>query len=109
MALLIECPRCHCHDTHLIKVYVHARDRGEDATTGILTECDIGCEGGKQPSTVVRYSDMKTNPSPRRDGIELALSCEQCDEDGEFFVATLYQHKGGMYLEGVNIFEDEFL
>jgi len=81
------CSHCGFNYIYHTKTEVFERE-GEDVPKGI--HVIIGA------NDVKIKKDMKGNPSPRRDGIKIYLSCENCDK---ITVLTIVQHKGNTYLD----------
>jgi len=88
------CPRCGFDYLHQAAVEVW--NRGEDEKIeGVRITAD---------GDIVKATGR--NPSPRRDGVSIAFSCEECscDEDGNADESTvgelvIFQHKGQTYIE----------
>ena len=83
----LRCPGCGCENLHHYQVDVFCREK-EDAPRGVHAMV--------RPSGAVVKSDMKFNPSSRRDGLVVSFFCEQCDV---ISVMTIVQHKGTTYLQ----------
>lgn len=82
----IQCPICGSDYTHQGKV--EAFERGEDQQdcnhVQVLNN-DISVD-----------RDGKKNPSPRRQGVSIHMTCER---DNHPFILDVYQHKGQTYIE----------
>jgi len=91
---LIHCPDCGGENLHHFDVHVYFR-KCEDGR-GSIAQID------KRGVFVDYDADMETNPSDRRDGIRVWLSCENCTAHIEL---TLVQHKGCTYLSTKNYLE----
>lgn len=78
---VLTCPRC--GDEYLHQGMVSVFNRREDAP---LSQCTF-----VNPDGVAIQALSENNPSPRRQGLEIAFECEQCG-DGLFL--TIIQHKG---------------
>jgi len=83
---VLHCPFCDFDYLHQFKVEVF--DRVEDSITGY--HATIEAMG------VIIDSDMKNNPSGRRDGVKVWFYCEGCDKVS---FATIIQHKGRTFIE----------
>jgi hypothetical protein len=87
-SLTVLCAHCESPYTHQKRVETYARK--EDSDTGIYNEVDFF----KQ--TVTQGTDASTsNPSSRRDGIRVVLTCEECNGKTDL---TIVQHKGNTFL-----------
>lgn len=82
----LACPRCGGGYLHHDKVVVYDRCNGEDGKTTAVSTVWNGLT-----ATHLLPSSESGNPSGRRDGIAIALSCENCGPDIEL---TIVQHKG---------------
>lgn len=82
----ISCPSCDNENLHQGRVEIF--QRVEDAPHGL----HISAEN----ETATIDSGMKNNPSSRRSGMNVHLSCEHCDHKS---VLIIYQHKGMTYIE----------
>lgn len=88
------CPRCGFDYLHQAAVEVWNRGEDEEIEgVRITADGDIVEATGR-------------NPSPRRDGVSIAFSCEECscDEDGNadgsiIGELVIFQHKGQTYIE----------
>ena len=78
----LVCPNCGGENLHHGRVSVYNR-WSEDEEKGLCVSIDA------QNATIT--DAMKGNPSIRRDGIKIELSCECCDHES---VLTISQHKG---------------
>ena len=79
------CPTCGGDCTHTERVDVYERE--EDAESGLhVAVSDL---------RVKVTTDLAGNPSPRRYGIRIQVSCEEC---GGTATLAVYQHKGTTYL-----------
>jgi len=77
----VMCPCCNSNNMHQGNVGIY--NRVEDAETGTHVEVD----GDK----VTVDKDLTGNPSKRRQGISIVMSCEECGSDN---ILNIYQHKG---------------
>lgn len=84
----LQCPSCNGQNLHQGTVYVYNRD--EDAETTAVTMV-TGTE-----VTTVHNARLCGNPSVRRHGLRISMSCEGCGEVGDMVV---YQHKGCTFIE----------
>jgi hypothetical protein len=67
-------------------VVVHNRSAEDGESKAILvTQCGAGA-----------VLNVPSNPSRRRDGLSVAISCEQCDR---ITWLHIYQHKGQTFVE----------
>lgn len=83
----LQCAHCGETYTHHDEVIVYEREQ-EDAYSGLR----VSVRG----MYVNTDSDVRRNPSSRRDGVIIKLWCECCGRDSELHVS---QHKGATYLE----------
>ena len=83
----IKCPACGGHCTHHGAIECFVRD-SEDSGTGLHVIVD-----GEIPLYVDNL--MAGNPSFRRDGLRISLTCELCCAESEIEIT---QHKGSTYL-----------
>lgn len=86
---LLQCPECRGEHDYLHHSTVETFTRGEDAQTGthyVITPDDRCYED----------DNLFGNPSPRRDGIRIHFTCENCDLDRPLWI---YQHKGQTFIE----------
>ena len=88
------CPRCGSDYLHQAAVEVWNRGEDEDIE-GIRITAD---------GNIVKVTG--NNPSPRRDGVNIAFSCEECsfDEDGNpddsiIGELVIFQNKGQTHME----------
>jgi hypothetical protein len=91
-ATALLCPVCNGANLHHETINTYWRDY-EDAESGVHSECNDG-------HTDVN-KDMSKNPSPRRDGLFIDMSCEDCGELP--FALAIYQHKGTTFVSWVNV------
>ena len=84
---ILCCPNCGFQYLHQGRVEVFHRG-GEDSKEGIHVVVD-----GR---TVATNTSMAGNPSGRRNGVKIYLSCENCPAGS---VLTIAQHKGQTYVE----------
>lgn len=73
---------CGSEELHQREVSVFWRD-GEDSQTGKNIRSTL--------RATESFLTQGENPSPRRDGLLVKFSCEQCDSEPEL---AIYQHKG---------------
>jgi hypothetical protein len=85
------CPNCGENFLHHEKVEVFAR-RQEAGDLGDGGGVHVTVENGQ----ALISKNMTENPSPRRDGISIEFSCENCPHRSRM---TIIQHKGSTYLE----------
>jgi ribosomal protein S27AE len=93
----LQCPRCGSLYLHHRKVVVYCRRR-EDSDAGITVAIDTGCEYVDEAETGkvnILPNAERGNPSNRRDGVRIALQCEEC---GDEHWMTVAQHKGNTIL-----------
>jgi pyruvate-formate lyase-activating enzyme len=83
----LECPNCQSYCTHQIAVDVFFR-YDEDSLHGIHAFISS--------LKMMVDTDMKENPSRRRQGLRITFECEQCDVP---FYMTIIQHKGTTYVD----------
>jgi hypothetical protein len=81
----LHCPDC--GEPQLHQEAVEVFDRSEDAIAG----AHVVVNG----DSVTVDRDVSRNPSPRRQGLRIALHCESCGPVGYL---EIYQHKGSTYL-----------
>jgi hypothetical protein len=92
----MKCPACGYYFTH--QEYYEIFQRNEDSG-GIRTIVQLN-------QTTVD-TNMKGNPSSRRDGMRMFFTCESChgaEEEGQYppmFELLIYQHKGVTIFETV--------
>lgn len=79
------CPFCGFAYLHHRKISIF--ERREDADKGLHVVVD--------GESVKVDTDIKRNPSERRNGLSIQFECEGCSEKP---VLTLVQHKGNTYL-----------
>lgn len=96
------CPLCASDYTHHVGVSVYFRE--EDADKGLCVDV--------YGDTVFTSSLMGGNPSPRRDGIRINFTCENChaDEDDVYrphHQLHIIQHKGQTFFNAIYYIEDE--
>lgn len=98
----LQCPACEGDYTH--QEYYEIFQRVEDCS-GIRTIVQLN-------QTTVD-TNMKGNPSSRRDGMRMFFTCEGCHGSGDksenppMFELLIYQHKGVTILETVYYIEDK--
>jgi len=88
--LPLQCPCCGEYYLHHDKVEVFSRKSEDQEGIRSVTQ-----ESGR---TFVD-TDMRDNPSRRRDGLKIHFWCESCDKKS---FLTFRQHKGSTYLEWAN-------
>ena len=76
------CPRCGSNYMHQGKVTVFDRVGGEEALWTDVTTVDNGLAATHRLS-----SDASANPSRRRQGVAIELSCEGCGDGIELLIA----------------------
>jgi len=81
----LQCPAC--MGTNLSHRQIDVFEREEDCATG-LHACIT-------QSTVTVDNSQENNPSPRRNGLRIALQCENCQATPELIVS---QHKGRTFI-----------
>lgn len=84
-ALLLACPHCNHAYSHQFAVVAFARKEDARATATVVTTNPNG------PAAFV----MPPNPSSRRDGVVVLLTCEDC---GAQFNLIIEQHKGQTFI-----------
>lgn len=83
---LFLCPHCGSNYTHQEEVRTYFRDK-EDSPTGIAAVVD---------SSACRVLGSQSgNPSGRRDGLVIVITCEQCPALTHL---QIYQHKGQTFI-----------
>ena len=82
----ILCPGCNGEGMHQGRVEVFNRE--EDCSNGLHVEV----EGQRLKSN----RDLIGNPSPRRSGVVITMTCEDCLRS---FDLNIYQHKGRTFQE----------
>jgi hypothetical protein len=80
-AYVLLCPNCGGDYLHQVKTQVFEREEDSDEGQHITVE----------RTTFSFNSDIRDNPSPRRQGITIEFTCEMCDSITYLHV---YQHKG---------------
>lgn len=88
----VSCAYCGFQDTHQDEVVVY--NRVEDAEEGQrihISPFHEPLRGVRYPPTVTLTASMEGNPSPRRQGVSIFLSCEQCEGATRL---SVFQHKG---------------
>lgn len=85
---LLHCPACGHNYTHHGQVDVY--DRAEDST-GVHTRID---------GSVTTDTNMAGNPSSRRHGLTVAVTCEGCGAES---LLGLEQHKGETFLRWLRV------
>lgn len=83
---VVVCPHCGHDYTHQGEVQAWQRD--EDSDVGVWARI-------KQQAVVSSVVLPSGNPSPRRSGLRIKMSCEGCDN---WFWIIIAQHKGQTYL-----------
>jgi hypothetical protein len=86
---VLKCPICDGVNLHQKTTSIF--NRKEDEDTGVFIMID-----GVNATAI----DSKLNPSPRRQGLKIGFTCEECSVDDEDVVAHLniYQHKGNTHV-----------
>lgn len=91
----LVCPRCGGSHLHHVGVYIYSR-REDAKETQLVTHWNTGTV-----TISTHLSGILTaNPSPRRSGLRVAFSCEDCDafDEGEtepsLLQLVIAQHKG---------------
>ena len=85
------CPVCNSSNLHHETIHTYWRSH-EDSKDGVHTECSDG-------HTSVN-TDMDKNPSPRRDGLFIDMSCEQCGPLS--MQLAIFQHKGTTFVSWID-------
>ena len=88
----LECPHCGCEYLHHVKTEVF--NRQEDEIEGLHVCVDTA---GLRMDT-----DLRGNPSPRRHGLRIHFSCEQCDSRPEL---DIFQHKGYTFVNFKDVYQ----
>lgn len=83
---ILCCPNCGGENLH--EFFSEVYERTEDSATG-LHALVIGQDFRVD-------ANMIGNPSPRRDGIRITFTCENCDHQSYL---AIYQHKGQTLIE----------
>jgi hypothetical protein len=89
----LHCPVCDSTYIHQKTVGIYNCD--EDSITGLHLEVS--------DKNFTMDTDMKGNPSPRRQGLSIAFYCEQCDAQSPDdimpqHILNIFQHKGETYI-----------
>jgi hypothetical protein len=102
----LACPRCGYANLHHECVTIFTRipkpsalDEDGSANTEdgeLVLKTEITGHEGRAPSVNSIVSHGRNNPSPRRNGLTIRFSCEQCDARP---VLAIWQHKGATMLE----------
>ena len=82
----VTCAVCHGDNLHQERYRVFTRAK-EDGDVRIITVTS---------EDIIRGGDPTENPSSRRDGIIIYLSCENCNHETKL---KIYQHKGTTFVE----------
>jgi len=77
----LVCPKCDYNNLHQESITVNWRK--EDA--------DVGVNVFSSLRGTIENKDIRSNPSPRRDGILIRFKCEHCDAEPDL---AIFQHKG---------------
>ena len=86
---------CQCGEYYLHQGNTTIFQREEDApTTTVIAQDDTRVQTSSFPS------QDTCNPSPRRHGLIIEFSCENCSSSHPHRLA-IYQHKGSTYMEWV--------
>ena len=89
----LQCPRCGGLSLHqnVIQVFHRSEDDPKVWKT-VITENSV--------ETKLAVSLTSDNPSPRRQGMTISFSCEDCgiDRENDVLDLHLYQHKGSTVL-----------
>lgn len=88
-AYILACPKCGGDNLHHNSVAVYERDEDNLITT-------VAELGNNQVHIHQKPSILSGNPSPRRDGVVIGFSCENCDIS---FELAIIQHKGTTFFE----------
>lgn len=81
----LPCGACGGDFTHIASVEVFMRKEDADSGMHVLIEqASVGVD-----------ANLSRNPSPRRDGIKIMLSCETCNETAP---VNIVQHKGNNFI-----------
>lgn len=83
----LQCPNCFSICLHHDEIQIFHRDK-EDSNSGLKLTVTK-----KQQTTLA--SDMKGNPSQRRNGVRIKFSCENCHIKSALLI---HQHKGTTFL-----------
>lgn len=89
---ILKCPVCGSQCIHHFRVEIF--DRREDENYGTLTIVD-----NAPPENIKNLklgTTLKDNPSPRRHGMKIYFSCEECPQ---ILILDIIQHKGSTYIE----------
>ncbi len=86
--IVVACAACGSPYTHFVDVTLFRRDK-EDSPTGQRLTYDMG--DGKINAGCAVTKSGASNPSERRDGVIIQLSCESCPN---LTCLELAQHKG---------------
>ena len=85
IGLPLECPNCGSSYMHQKKAEIFQRN--EDDRNGLHVSVD---------DKVTTDTNIADNPSPRRQGLTLHLSCEGCPTVSKL---SIYQHHGSTYMK----------
>ena len=92
---ILLCPnKCGRINLHQGKVEVWNREEDDTSGNHIVIEGD----------EILGDDEMSKNPSPRRQGLSIDFTCEECSYDdegnanGTVFTLEIIQHKGSTYL-----------
>ena len=101
------CPSCGSGYGSLHQQAIEVFFRPEDYNKEKVGVGIVPKSGGLLCGTMEMKEPISSNPSARRSGLNILLSCEQCTtnfDSGEYetthlFVLEIYQHKGSTYLK----------
>ncbi len=92
----MECPHCESNNLHQSQVQLYCRTEGVSART--KRESNVLIVTSMYDGMVSQCSDSEendeSNPSPRRQGMRVIFSCENCDNYPQW---VMFQHKGQTY------------
>lgn len=90
MGGILHCPKCdHEENMHQMKVDVFQR----------LEDHKDGVHVAMLDRKVFINSDIKKNPSPRRDGLTIHFYCSYCGTNSKM---DIFQHKGNTFMKIVH-------
>jgi len=85
---ILVCPNCRNNFLKQYKTEIFDRDEDDVKGLHIITE--------REKELLTIKSDLKGNPSMRRDGLKIHFKCEMCPVKS---VLEIYQHKGQTFIE----------
>ena len=90
----LECPHCGCEYLHHVKIEVF--NRQEDEIKGLHVCVDR--------AGLTMDTELLGNPSPRRDGLRIHFSCEQCHSHPQL---EIFQPKGCTFVNFKDVYPEK--